>query len=320
MARQDLAWFQGLSTPEVASMVRERGPETVVFAAGGTTRWFILNHLNGWPRDMSYWREYAQQGGERFLSIARMFFDHGVRVLFTHAIVPGQLEGKGKGYMPKALTTGMKRLAGSPEFLRFYTEYGVRARFFGDYRQALEGSEYEEILALFDELEEQTKANDRHLIYWGFSTRKDQSAPILELAIQYYQDHRRVPSREQLVELYYGEPIAPVGVFIGFNRPKDLGLMPPLLGGQSDLYFTVGLSYDFSQQQFRSVLYDHLYARRGQHRDYAQLPQDAFAEMQAFYRLNRQQIVGIGRYYEPGAIWYPLPQVRLPPAWTGENA
>jgi hypothetical protein len=314
MKKEDLTWFQNLSTSEVAEIARER-VKTVVFAAGGTVRWLILNYLDSWPADMSYWQGYLKHGGQRFVEIVRTFFDHGVHTLFTHAIVPGQLEGKGKGYMPLALTSGMERLAASPEFLRFYEEYKVRVRFFGNYRQALEGSQYEGTLALFDEVMERTQANDRHRLFWGFNSEQDQITPIFELAVQFYRDHGRTPSRQEVVELYYGEPVEPVNIFISFNRPRIAALMPPLLESQADLYFTVGLSWDLSQLQLRNILYDHLYARRGQHRDYGALSTSAFSEVQAFYRLNQGGVIGLGRRYEPGDIWHPLPQVRLPSAW-----
>jgi hypothetical protein len=320
MKPEDLTWFQNLSTSEVAEIVRERGPRTVVFAAGGTTRWFILNHLTGWPADMSYWQGYLKYGGQRFVEIVRMFFDHGVHTLFTHAIVPGQLEGKGEGYSPLALTSGMERIAGTSEFLDFYEKYEVRVRFFGNYRRVLEDSRYSDALAQFDQIQEQTRTHDRRRIYWGFNSERDQITPMLELAVQYYRDRGRAPSWEEVVELYYGEPVKPVDVFISFNRSKTATLMPPLLEGRADLYFTVGLSFDFSQPQLRSILYDHLYARRGQHRDYSQLSASAFSEMQAFYRLNQGNVIGLGRRYEPGDIWHPMAQVHLPSGWDEEDA
>jgi hypothetical protein len=320
MTTEDLTWFQNLSTPEVAAIVRERGPRTVVFAAGGTTRWYILNCLDGWPKDMSYWQGYRRQSGQRILNIARMFFNHGVHTLFTHALTPGQFDAdKGEGYLPLALTSGMERIAGTSEFLQFYEEYGVRVRFFGNYRQVLEGSQYRGTLALFDEAEERTRTNDRCRLYWGFNSEQDQIAPILELAVQYYRNHGRAPSREEVVELYYGEPVEPLDIFIGFNRPRIAALMPPLLESRADLYFTVGLSWDLSQLQLRNILYDHLYARRGRHRDYGALPASAFSEMQAFYRLNQGGVIGLGRRYEPGNIWHPIPQVHLPSGWDEED-
>jgi hypothetical protein len=316
---KDLSWFQNLSTSEVAAIVRERGPRSVVFAAGGTTRWYILNYLDGWPEDMNYWQEYIHHGGRRFMEIAQLLFDHGVHTLFTHAIVPGQLEGKGQGYLPRALTSGMESLAASPGFLRFYDEYGVAVRFYGDYRQVLEDSEYRDVLAHFDQVAEQTSTNEHHRLFWGFNSSQDQISPMLELAVQYYQQHGWAPTREEIIHAYYGEPLEPVDVYIGFNRPRTANLMPPLLDNRADLYFTVGLSFDFSQTQLRSILYDHLYARRGRHRDYGELPATAFSEMQTFYRLNQEKVTGLGRRYQSGAIWHPLPQVHLPSGWDEED-
>jgi len=320
MTKEDLAWFQNLSTPEVVTIVHERGLRTVVFAAGGTTRWYILNYLDDWPKDWSYWRECLNQGGNQFLRITQMFFDHGIRTLFTHALTPGQFDiAKGEEYLPLALTAGMDKIAGSIEFLHFYDEYGVRVRFFGNYQQVLEGSKYKSTLALFDEVEEQTKNNNRYRLYWGFNSEPDQITPVLELVVQYYQNHGRAPNLKEAIELYYGEPVEPVDVFISFNRTKTADLMPPLIEGQADLYFTVGLSFDFAQPQLRSILYDHLYARRGRHRDYEELPSSAFSEMQTFYRLNQAAVIGVGKRYARGAVWHPLPQVHLPPGWEEDR-
>jgi hypothetical protein len=310
----DWAAFRGLSTPEVAELVRGRvGP--VVFAAGGTTRWFMLNHLGAWPEDLSYWPGYLREGGRRLLEILQLFFDHGLTTIFTHAIVPGQLEGKPEGYAPLALSTGMERIAGDPQFRRFYREQGVRVRFYGDYRAVLEGSEHEATLRQFDAIEAATGDNERRLLYWGFNTRRDQITPFLELAAAWYRERGRTPTRDEVVEAYYGEPLKPVDIFIGFNRSRTAVLMPPLLGDRADLYFTVGLSFDFGEAQLRSILYDHLFARRGWHRDYGDLPEGTFERLQDFYALNRDHVLGLGRRDEDAAVWHPLPQVVLPQGW-----
>jgi hypothetical protein len=41
--------------------------------------------------------------------------------------------------------------------------------------------------------------------------------------------------------------------------------------------------------------------------------------MQKFYRQNRDGVTGVGRRYEPGAVWHPLPQVQLLPGWDEEE-
>ncbi|MBN1584527.1 MAG: hypothetical protein JXA89_27725 [Anaerolineae bacterium] len=317
MTAKDMAWFQSLTVPQVARVVREHGLKTVVFAAGGTKRWFILNHLDRWPTDRSYWEEYLKYGGQRFLEITKLFFEHGVSTLLTHAVIPSQLDGQGNRYLPLALTSGMERIAASPEFLAFYDEYGVRVRFFGNYRRVLQELGYKDALELFDRVEEQTKENDQHVLFWGFNSEQDQMTPIFEQVVRYYQEHGVVPNKDQVVELYYGEPVSPVDIYITFNRLRTW-VFPPLLDGHADLYFTVGLSFDFSSKQLKSILYDHLFARAGTHRDYSALSPDAFSEVQMFYRLNRDGVIGIGRCYEPGAFWHPVPQVHLLAGWDNQ--
>ncbi len=317
MTAQNMAWFQSLSVSQIAQIVRERGLETVVFAAGGTKRWFILNHLDHWPQDRSYWEGYLKYGGQRFLEITRLFFEHGVSTLLTHAVIPSQLEGKGKRYLPLALTSGMERIAASPEFLAFYAQYGVRVRFFGNYRCVLQELGYKDALEMFDRVEEQTRENDQHVLFWGFNSEQDQMTPIFEQVIRYHQEHGVAPNKDRAIELYYGEPVAPVDIYITFNRLRTW-VFPPLLDGRADLYFTVGLSFDFSQKQLRSILYDHLFARQGQHRDYSTLPSEAFGKAQTFYRLNRDGVIGLGRLYEAGAFWHPVPQVQLLAGWDDQ--
>ncbi len=314
MTTKNMDWFQSLSTSEAAKVVREHGPKTVVFAAGGTKRWYILNHLDRWPSDTSYWEGYLEYGGHKFLEITKLFFDHGVSTLFTHAVIPSQLQGEGKRYLPLALKSGMERIAASPEFLAFYDECGVRVRFFGNYRRVLQELERTDVLDLFDQVEERTKNNDRHVIFWGFNSEQDQMSPIFEMVARHYQEHGVVLNKDQAIELYYGESVSPVDIYITFNRLRTW-VLPPLLGGHADLYFTVGLSFDFSQIQLRSVLYDHLYARRGKHRKYDTLAPESFSEAQKFYRLNQEGVIGVGRIYEAGDFWYPVPQVRLPSGW-----
>jgi len=315
MTTKSIEWFQSLSTSQVAEIVRERELGTVVFAAGGTKRWFILNHLDHWPSDRSYWDGYLEHGGKQFLKITRLFFEHGVPELLTHAVIPSQLAGEGERYLPLALTSGMERIAASPEFLAFYDECGVRVRFFGNYRQVLQDLDYTDALAMFDEVEERTCKNDRHVLWWGFNSEQDQLTPIIKLAAQYYQEHKVMPDQDQIVELYYGEAISPVDIYISFNKPRAW-VLPPLIGDRADLYFTVGLSFDFAQRQLRSILYDHLYARRGVHRDYAALSPESFSATQEFYRLNQEAVIGVGHHYEAAHFWYPLPQVRFPSGWN----
>ena len=128
-------------------------------------------------------------------------------------------------------------------------------------------------------------------------------------SIAYFQQHGHAPGLEDLIELYYGEPVEKVSFFIGFEKFWAFD-MPLISTGSEDLYFTVTPSLYMTQAQFRTVLYDHLFARRVEEPDYESLPGEAIERMRAFYQANRGSTLGVG--FVRDQFWYPLPQLEIP--------
>jgi len=113
--------------------------------------------------------------------------------------------------------------------------------------------------------------------------------------------------------MYYGEYVEPVDFFVGFDKFCVFDM--PLVGtGNEDLYFTIRPSPYLSERQLRHILYDHLYSRRGGDPDYSIMSSDDWSLMKDFYRGNIDRTMGVG--IRRGQIWYPLPQVELPPDFT----
>jgi hypothetical protein len=109
-------------------------------------------------------------------------------------------------------------------------------------------------------------------------------------------------ARRELVEQYYGEYVEPVSLYISFDKSRASEY--PLLNTQDeDLYFTVAPSLYLSEQQLRSILYDHIYLRRVEEIDYSKMPEQDFQYMKDFYRTNCQNTLGVGELQ--GGIWYP---------------
>ena len=117
-----------------------------------------------------------------------------------------------------------------------------------------------------------------------------------------------IPDKRTLVELYYGEYVEPVDLFIGFSKFRAFD-MPLLTTGTEDLYFTVSPSPYLTERQLRDILYDHLFTRPGD-LDYSAMDGDDWARMNGFYRANLGNTLGVG--IKRGEVWYPLPQVELP--------
>jgi tuberculosinol/isotuberculosinol synthase len=276
-----------------------------VFPINGTRRWFMLEHTV--PEGADWAQVYCDVAAERHVALYRMFFDHGIDTLLTPIFGPDLLE-RGEEYARMAIE-GLVWLATDPRFLAFYREHDVRVRFYGDHRRFLARRGYGYISDLFDEAAAQTVAHDRYRLFFGVCAH-DAAETIAELAVQHHSAHGCLPDKKALVQMYYGEYVEPVSLFIGFDKPCVFD-MPLVATGSEDLYFTVNPSPYLSRRQLRAILYDHLYSRHGNDADYATLDAEEWRTMGEFYRANLDNTLGVGA--RVGDIWYPLPQVAVPP-------
>ena len=293
--------FQKLSVAEVAHLVRSSGSKVCVFPINGTRRWFMLEHKV--PEDADWATVYCDVAAERHVDLYRLCFDHGISTLLTPIFGPDLLE-RGEEYASMAIE-GLVLLASDPRFLTFYSQYDVRVRFYGDYRRFFSETPYSYVSGIFDEATAQTASHKRNRLFFGVCAH-DATERVGELAVQHFSEHGRLPDKETLVELYYGERVDPVSLFIGFDKPCAFD-MPLVSTGSEDLYFTVCPSPYMTSHQFRAILYDHLYSRRTGEVDYSTLAADEWQVMSEFYSLNADRTVGVGT--RVGQIWYPLPQV-----------
>jgi hypothetical protein len=299
----DLETFQSLPTDEVARLVREAGSKVCVFPTKGSRRWLALEHPHEASADFA--RAYFQFGRRRHLELFGMVFDHGIGTLLTPFFGPNEME-RGEAFM-QMVGDGLALLASHPEVLDFYKTYQVRVRFYGNYRRSLDSTPYAHLLDLFDEVTAQTMAHDQYRLFYGLFAH-DPYQKIAELVVRYHTEHGCVPAKDTLVEMYYGEHIRPVDLFIGFGKPRVFDV-PLLLTGREDLYFTVSPSLYLNERQLRNILYDHLYSRIRTQTDLR--PYD-WAVMRDFYRANVDKTLGVG-VRQGDMVWYPLPQVMLPP-------
>ncbi len=292
--------FLSLATDEVARLVRASGSKVCVFPINGTRRWFMLEYGDREFEDpLAAYMDIAMQ---RHIELYKLFFDHGVETLVTPVIGPEILATR-DGYMQKIGGEGLARLATHPELLSFYEEYGVRVRFYGDYRQHLAGTSYEFLIGLFDDVAEKTRSHDRFRLFFGaFADNLNSTARVAELTVGYFKEHGAVPDRKKLVEMYYGEYIDRADIFIGFDRLAVFDY-PLINWGEEDLYFTVAPSSYLTAKQLRAILYDHLYTRRTLEPDFADLPPEAYANLRAFYHTHQDNILGTGQIRD--GYWRP---------------
>jgi tuberculosinol/isotuberculosinol synthase len=306
----DSETFHSLSAAQVAQLVRAKGPKVCVFPINGTRRWFMLEY--SLEQEQDFGRMYLDKIAQRHIELYRLFFDHGLDTLLTPAFGP-DLMSRGEGYVRMA-AEGLSRLATHPEFLEFFQAYGVRVRFYGEYPKFFGSSPHAYLLDLFDRVTARTATHDRHRLFFGLFAH-DATETVAELAVRYHAEHGCVPDKRTLVELYYGEYVEPVDLFIGFDKFSVFD-MPLVALGNEDLYFTVSPSPYLTQGQLRDILYDHLYARREEEPDYLAMRSEDWALMREFYRLNQEKTLGVGARHKRGGGWYPLPQVKMPAAFS----
>jgi len=191
-------------------------------------------------------------------------------------------------------------LAEHSDFLSFYQKNDVRVHFYGDFRREFEGTPYTSLSSLFDALTKKTANNKSHRLFYGVFG-SDATAAIAGLSVQYYQKTGHIPTRRDLIELYYGEYIEEASLFIGFEKFTVFDY--PMLGkGEESLYFTVAPSLYMDEHQLREILYDHIYLRPLEEPDYSTLTGEDIAMMHHYYQLNREMTFGVGRVR--AGIWH----------------
>jgi tuberculosinol/isotuberculosinol synthase len=302
----EIETFHNLSRAEVAWLVQAKGPRVCVFPVNGTRRWFMLEHPPKQQVDLM--PAYVDVMERRQIELCQLFFDYGVHTLLMPIFGPDLFE-RGEGYM-RMMAEGLTRLTSHPDFVSFYRAYGVRVRFYGDYHKYFDQTPYTYLGDLFDQVTVQTQSHDCHRLFFGVCAN-DASESLAELAISYHAKHGTTPDKRALVEMFYGEYVPSVDLFIGFDKFSSFD-MPLVATGNEDLYFTVSPSPYLTERQLRDILYDHLYARRSDETDYLDMAPEDWAFMRDFYHANLGKTLGVGARQERGCYWYPLPAVHLP--------
>lgn len=299
--------FMQLPQKQLASLVKNSGSSVCAFPINGTRRWFMLEHADI-PQGVDAMSYYMEMAGQEHIRVFTMIFDQGISTILSPTFGPDIME-RGEEYTRMA-ADGMRHLVEDPKFLDFYETYEVRVRFYGEYRKYFAGTDFEPLCDLFDELSDRTAHFDKNRLFWGLFAH-DAVQPIAELSVQYYQETGNIPQKEDLISAYYGEDVSPVDFFVGFDKFASFD-MPLLTTGEEDLYFTVAPSLYITEEQFREILYDHLFTRKLEETNYEGVNNREWSQMHAFYQANMGNTQGIGHYQQQGQFWYPESQLNIP--------
>jgi hypothetical protein len=258
-------------------------PQTVVWAPGGTRRHAIAA---GVPLDNSY----IDWAWEQHMRCIKLFFTLGVRTLFAPILGPPQVREVGN-YRERLFDT-LWRIADPPS-MEIYRRLGIRVRAYG--HQRIPG--LSDIIA---KLVSETAELGPYTL-WHTMIVENEEEPFTD-ALQAARQ-AGATTLDETVRAYYGEPVPPVDVFIGFGKLQTGYLMPPLLDRKASLYWTTFPSYMLAETHLRTIFWDYSFAR-------ATWIADKSRRYEAVDPRRLQQaaerpggIIGVGR--RDGVFWAP---------------
>lgn len=269
------------------SEVVQAAPMTMVYAPGGTRRSAFLQGIEPWSEEYMNWA--------RTKSIASfdLLFQHGVRCLLTPALTPGNLREMNR-YSDQIFPRIDWVLAGA-ESLKAYAERGWRVRLIGDVQHPA--------------LQKTVATLARH-------SPTDPTAPLLcwtvvaEATSPWQQllaasKLGGVETAADAIQALYGELITPATLYLAFGKPTiDFGIVPPLLLGDLQCYWTQQPGYSLDQKQVRTIFHDYAYLRRTWRTEKLERAKAVLHHRHAW---ENGPILGIGQRLGP--FWHPVPTV-----------
>lgn len=298
--RDEFAGLYGLQVAELGT------PPTVLLAPGGTSRWYFFEHASAAKgyADAKRFRDYGRRTIQRIVELADMMFHDGVQTVFVVGFVEG-VDARDKDYN-RNLRSGYGMLVDS-ESMALYEEFGMAPLFRGGWVELLTRLGILDVLDEFRKAEAALPGRDRWLVW----TVKDNAVLPAELApmlAESLANGGAIPDRRALCRAYYGRDLDHIDILIGNNKPSVRDLLPPLVTA-GDVYFTINPTFYMDRGQWRAILYDHLFARRGHYREYPRIEAKAMAALKVFYRDNMGMTLGVGARDEQTGIWKPtLPE------------
>ena len=258
-------------------------PATVIFAPGGTRRSAVLAGIS--PQS----DEYARWTRERMIASSELFFELGVRHLFMSVMRPPQMAEVGR-YRDRLLDWLDWGLAG-PEAIADYARLGWRVRLLGADGLGQLGTAAERLRQIMPGTATPT--------LWYYVV------PEIESPWQWVRAALRQTegnTTSDVIRALYGEDLPLATLYLAFGKPMFVpDLLPPLLSGDVQCYWTQRPGYTLGERTLRQIIYDYAYLRPTWTRDKS----SRYADVEAQRSLWEQApTLGLGR--RVSAFWYPM--------------
>jgi hypothetical protein len=260
-------------------------PASMVFAPGGTRRGATLAGV------ADSGDEYARWARRGLLDCLDLLFRHGVRNLFMALLIEKQLRETTPEFQERIVDWIDWGVAGE-ESLAHYASRGWRVRLLG-----AEGEPRLEAAA--QRLQTGTSARSGQTLWFFTGSSPGSGTRRLVAAIEKAEDR----SPGAIIRALYGEDVPPATLLLAFGKPVVTpDLLPPLLVGDLQCYWSQRPSFSLDERQLRTILYDNAYSRRTWRKDKSGRAREALA-----YRAAWENGPTIGLGVRLGPFWYPCP-------------
>lgn len=266
-----------------AEQVARVAPATVIYAPGGTRRNAVLAGIS--PQS----DEYARWTREHMIATSDLFFRLGVRHLFMSVMRPPQMAEVGR-YRDRLLDWLDWGLAG-PEALAIYARRGWRVRLLG-------ADGLGQLGAAANRLRQAMPGTDTPALWYYVVPEVESPWQWVREALNRTEGN----TTADVIRALYGEDVPLATLYLAFGKPMFVpDLLPPLLSGDVQCYWTQRPGYELDEYTLRQIIYDYAYLRPTWVRDKSA----RYADVEAHRSLWEQApTLGLGR--RVGAFWYPL--------------
>jgi hypothetical protein len=265
-----------------AEEVAQVAPATVIYAPGGTRRRAALAGIAPHSDAYVHWSR------EQMLASVGLFFRLGVRHLFMNVLRPPQLAEVGR-YRERVLDWLAWGIAG-PEALAAYARLGWRVRLLGT-------ACLPELDAAAEQLRVATPAQSAQTLWFFVMPTPEAPWQWLQAACA---DTRPTTTAEAIRALY-GEDLPLATMYFGFGKPLIApDLLPPLIAGELQCYWTQRPGYEQDERLLRQIVYDYAYLRSTWTQDKEARYTDIRSQRE---RWEQPLVLGLGQRLGP--FWYP---------------
>jgi hypothetical protein len=260
-------------------------PKTMIFAAGGTRRRAVLAGIDPVSD------EYPRWSFGQMMICFNLFFQHGVRHIITHAIIPTQYQEITKGYQDNLIQWVNWHLS-NPAAMEKFRQMGVRVR--------LLGAEFlPQLQPLADKLLNVPAPESAPTIWFTVTPYALSPWEAMITAI-----HRSgAKTQAEAIEAQFGEAIPPVSLYIGSGKPGIFpAVVPPLLIGKMQCYWSQSPGFMTDVKNVKAILYDYAYTRETWKEDKTGRAEVVLENREIW---ENAPILGLG--VRVGPFWYPAP-------------